>query len=424
MAGIDLRLVGMARELVLEGFGPRYGELAETFESDPLWRRLAELGSRLWLDTGDLDEAGRLWTREFDALTTNNSLLNAEVQKGTYDELIATAGRRLRSELPELAPAEVVREVAFLLNARHGLRLVEAFDAHVSVELHTDLAGDLDATVAYGLRYRALCPERFIVKVPLTAEGLLAARRLASERVAVNLTLGFSARQNVLTAILAMPQYANVFLGRLNQLADQNGLGDGRNVGERTVSASQRLLAKLRQELTLPTRQIAASLRSGSQIAALAGVDVLTLPPRAAHELLTDAPSPQDIPVGIEQAFDVRWADPARAAALGVEDLWRVPTGLEAAVRRIATTGIETLGAPELRRRLDVEGYGDLLPDWSDADIARARQDGKIPKLEAWRDRLSRGTIGLDALMSLHGLQAFAADQEKMDQRIRGILDL
>ena len=38
------------------------------------------LGSELWLDTGDIEAAAEPWTEEFTALTTNNTLLNAEVQ--------------------------------------------------------------------------------------------------------------------------------------------------------------------------------------------------------------------------------------------------------------------------------------------------------------------------------------------------------
>ena len=52
-------------------------------------------------------------------------------------------------------------------------------------------------------------------------------------RVPVNLTLGFSARQNVLTSVFARPTYCNVFLGRLNSVVADHGLGDGRNRARR-----------------------------------------------------------------------------------------------------------------------------------------------------------------------------------------------
>jgi len=134
---------------------------------DPVWAGLRATGSRLWLDTGDVDEASRLWNDSFEALTTNNTLLNIEIQKGLYDHLVKDAAAELMKAAPGLGTDELVLEIAFILNARHGLELVKRFDAHVSVELHTDLAHDVERMVAYGRRFHAICPERFYVKVPL-----------------------------------------------------------------------------------------------------------------------------------------------------------------------------------------------------------------------------------------------------------------
>ena len=41
---------------------------------------------------------------------------------------------------PTWTPPDLILEVAFALNARHGLRLVQRFGVDVSVELHTNLA--------------------------------------------------------------------------------------------------------------------------------------------------------------------------------------------------------------------------------------------------------------------------------------------
>ena len=106
-------------------------------------------------------------------------------------------------------------ELAFILNARHGLRLVEQFDAYVSVEEHTALANDVETAVEVARRYHEICPERFIVKIPFTPAGLLATRRLSDEGIAINHTLGFSARQKYVIARVGRPAYVNVFMGRL-----------------------------------------------------------------------------------------------------------------------------------------------------------------------------------------------------------------
>jgi hypothetical protein len=48
----------------------------DSFPTSPLWAAAARTGTALWLDTGDVDAARALWTRDFQALTTNNTLLN------------------------------------------------------------------------------------------------------------------------------------------------------------------------------------------------------------------------------------------------------------------------------------------------------------------------------------------------------------
>ena len=254
-------------------YSPPISSVRDSFPQSELWARAAKAGTGLWLDTGDIEAAQKLWTREFVALTTNNTLLNKEVQKGIYDSLVPEAAAMLRESNPNISEREVVLEIAFILNAVHGLKLVQTFDADVSVELHTDLAHDATASYEYGKRFAAIEPDRFIVKVPLTPAGIVAARRLSDEGVRLNFTLGFSARQNYAIARLARPTLVNVFMGRLNAFVKDNGLGDGVNVGEKATLASQRMLRSISE----PTRQIGASIRNGQQVADLIGLDVMTL---------------------------------------------------------------------------------------------------------------------------------------------------
>jgi len=414
------KLVELTRGLVLEGFEPHYGARAQAFSASPVWAKMRELGSELWLDTGDIAAAGKLWTREMGALTTNNTLLNKEVQKGTYDTLVTRAANALRKAFPAMDEAFLVREIAFVLNAYHGLRLVEQFDAFVSVEEHTDLAHDVAAAVGYARRYHAICPERFIVKLPLTAAGLLAAAQVGTEGIPVNLTLGFGARQNVLVTAVARPRFCNVFLGRLNQVVTENKLGDGQYVGEKATMASQRVVKALGRSLGAPTKQIAASLRSGEQVRDLAGVDVLTIPPAAADEFARTTKDAAALSSAVEKAYEPRWAAGVDAKAWALDSLWDVPYGLERAALEIVS--IPDLDPAGLLKSLKDAGFGAVLPQWSKEDVAAATQDGKIPKLARWKDRLAKGEIGLDALMNLHGLQSFVIDQKAMDDRIRGLI--
>ncbi len=389
----------------------RFGEDRVAAPDVAWWRSVAATGTRPWLDTGDLDEAGKLWCASFAALTTNNTLLNKEVQKGLYDDLVREAAGLVAS----LPPAQRVIEVAFLLNARHGLRLASRFGGRVSVELHTDLADDVERSVAYGRRYYAICPEHFIVKIPLTPAGLLATRQLRAEGIPVNFTLGFSARQNLIAAALSAPTYVNVFLGRLNAYVADNGLGDGINVGEKTTLASQRAVRARTATRLVPTLQIAASMRSGEQVVSLAGVDVHTMPIAAAvGALKTGGP-----------VHDRTGDDPAvvlapAAAHAGLDGLWTIGSNELALADSLEQQPPATPG--DLVARCAAHGLGGLFPALNPDEATVIASDGKIPKHARWAARIAAGTATVDGLLTMAALASFTADQAALDERIRRFL--
>ncbi|MGD2164994.1 MAG: transaldolase family protein, partial [Anaerolineae bacterium] len=367
-------LIETVKTLAREGFPS--GEAEPTArKSNRRWKELRRLGTKLWLDTGDVEGAARQWTAEFSALTTNNTLLNREVQKGIYDDFI---GRTLSSSgaFRDLDRKQKIIEIALVLNARHGLKLVDRFDADVSVELHTDLANDLEGTVWYGKRLFDMHPERFIVKVPLTASGYLAARRLKTAGVRVNFTLGFSARQNYLAALLAEPTFVNVFLGRLNSVVDDNDLGAGNNVGEKTLVASQEAITEVRAQRGLTTQQIAASMRSGDQVEALAAVDVMTLPLRVAEAFVSAEAQTEGLVPYEQQRYPVDLkAGPSRAV---VNALWDVPQAFKETAQRVLDEPVYSFTADDLQGFFIERGFGDLFPAWSEDDIQTITEDGKI----------------------------------------------
>ncbi len=415
----DTRVAEKIHEFAAKDFTPHFGELGST-GTNRNWRRLRALGSELWLDTGNVTSVSHLWTDEMTALTTNNTLLNKEIQSGTYDALAAEAGELLAGA--GLAGREQLLEVAFILNAYHGLALVEKFDAFVSVEEHTDLAHDLDAAVATAKRYHAICPERFIVKIPFTPAGLLATRRLSGDGVPVNHTLGFSARQNYVIARVGRPAYVNVFLGRLGAFAADNELGDGIGVGERALMASQRAVRELRDAGKTSARQIAASIRNGRQVADCAGVDVLTIPPKSAKDFLY--PGYEDDQLTDKTTFDFQptFADGVDPAAIRFDTLWDVDDAVIACVDALENEDLASFTPTHLVAFFHQHGCADLLVNWSPQQVATSAAEGKIPKLANWRDPLADKAIGLDALMNLAGLLSFTADQKSMDDRVAGLL--
>lgn len=412
------RVQACVQSLVCEGFEGIPGAPPRVLESSQVWRGLREVGTQLWLDTGDMEEAAALYTADFEALTTNNTLLNREVQKGLYDDLITEAARAIQHASPDIDERDLILEVAFVLNARHGLRLVQRFNAHVSVELHTDLADDADRSIAFGRRFHAICPERFIIKVPLTPAGFLAARRLSQDGIPVNFTLGFSARQNLVAALLARPRYVNVFMGRLNAFVADNDLGDGRNVGEKATLATQRMLLDLRRQGRSDTLLIGASMRSGAQAGALAGLDVFTMPTQVAAQY---AHNPLPVAASrVEHDPEVPLHPGVMLSHFNGATLWDIPKDFGVAVNDLLQKeDLDDFTPWDVQTHFELEGFPDFLPRWSEEDIETARHDGKIPVYMHWRPRLEDGEIGLDALMNIAALQSFVTDQAELDRRIR-----
>jgi transaldolase len=280
------------------------------------------------------------------------------------------------------------------------------------------MAHDAARSVEYGRRYYAVCPEKFIVKVPMTAAGFLAAKRLAEDGIPVNYTLGFSARQNVLAADFSRTAFVNVFMGRLNQFVSKSGLGDGKNVGEKATMATQMALRDGRENRGWSSLLIGASLRTGQQIAHLAGLDVFTMPPAAAEEFITtydEAPTPLHSRLGVD--FPVE-AEPMSALSV----LWEIPDAVYRFGNKLAGQDTSAWVGEDLATFARDHGCGFLFYPWSGEQLASIKADGKIPDWNRWKDDLVSGIVALDDLFSVSALQSFVTDQEELDARIERLL--
>jgi transaldolase len=381
-------------------------------QSDPALAKLKSVGTQLWLDTGLLEEASKLWRRELSALTTNNTLANQVVQQGIMDDVIRDAGRRIRDVERDITDEDLVMDVAFIVNCHIALRLVKAFDVLVSVELHPAIGYDIEKTFRYAQRYYAVNPDRFIVKIPMTPEGFCAVARARADGIPINYTLGFSARQNYLAALMSKPNYCNVFLGRLNAVVADNKLGDGKFVGEKVTLASQAAVKQLREsDDTIPTHQIAASMRNAEQMVALAGVDVFTVPPKAVEEFYSGGYRPEDITLRTGENYNVQLAPDADRSA--VEVLWTVDDNFKKFAAALASRGGTKLTGDDLRAA-DRDFGTKLFSGFNPQEQAEIRQKGKIPDAGRWKGRAS-----LDDLMTESALQSFIVDQGALDGRIR-----
>ncbi len=382
---------------------------------DPSLAKLRALGTELWLDTGNLEEARSLWHREFGALTTNNTLANQVVQSGVMDDVVRETVRDLIDADPNISEDVMVMELGFVVNCHIALRLVKAFGAMVSVELHPDVSEDIERTVYYAERYFAICPERFYIKIPLTPEGYCAVARARAKDIPVNYTLGFSARQNYLAAVISNPTYCNVFLGRLNQVVSENRLGDGKYVGEKAAQATQMAILDLRSLGKTQTRMIAASMRSGQQVIDLAGADVFTMPPKAAKEFLDAKVDPATLSSLTGRRFDVTLLPGIDPRIIDV--LWNVDNNVKALAGDLAGRKAINLTGNDLREA-DRDHKSGLFRRYTVADRQDIQTQGKIPDLDRWKNEPG---IALDNLMTESALQSFAKDQAALDDHLRSI---
>jgi len=387
------------------------------FQSDPTMARFKETGTELWIDTGDLEKAQSIWKSEFSALTTNNTLANQVVQTGVMDEVIHQTISRLNEVASGLTKEERVTEVGFVINCHIALRLVRAFKTKVSIELHPSMSRNIGRTLDYARRYYRVCPEYFIVKIPLTPEGYLSVRTLRKEGMPINFTLGFSARQNYLAARLSNPEFVNVFLGRLNQVVSENSVGGGDLVGEKVTLATQEALLRVRKQYPeVGTRLIGASIRSGEQVAFLAGLDVMTIPPSAMEEFLK-----MKHPVGTMSSNIGKDINPeidfSHLHGPRFHKLWEVPDAFVQFVNDLlASTNLDSMNGGEMESFCR-ERNVDLFYPFSPAQLKKILDLGKIPRLGEWSQE-----VALDDLMTQSALQSFAKDQAALDDRIRSFL--
>ena len=387
------------------------------FQSDPTMARFKETGTELWVDTGDLEKAQSIWKSEFTALTTNNTLANQVVQTGVMDEVIHQTISRLNEVASDLTEEERVTEVGFVINCRIALRLVRAFKTKVSIELHPSMSRNIERTLDYARRYYRVCPEYFIVKIPLTPEGYLSVRTLRKEGMPINFTLGFSARQNYLAARMSNPDFVNVFLGRLNQVVSENSVGGGDLVGEKVTLATQDALLRARKQYPeVATRLIGASIRSGEQVAFLAGLDVMTIPPSAMEEFLK-----MKHPVGTMSSNIGKDINPgidfSNPHGLRFQKLWEVPDAFVQFVDDLlASTTLDTMTGGEMESFCR-ERNVDLFYPFSPEELKKIFDLGKIPRLDEWSQE-----VALDDLMTQSALQSFSKDQAALDDRIRSFL--
>ena len=174
---------------------------------------LHEIGQSIWLDSidrrmlqdGELDR--RIREDALTGMTSNPTIFQkALASSNAYDDQITEAeDKGLTSwELFELLETTDVRDAcdhfAGVYSSTRG------GDGYVSIEVSPGVSQSADATVEEARRlWKTVDRPNVMVKVPGTAEGAIAVRRLTSEGINVNITLLFAieAHERVIEAYLA-----------------------------------------------------------------------------------------------------------------------------------------------------------------------------------------------------------------------------
>ncbi|MBI4611625.1 MAG: bifunctional transaldolase/phosoglucose isomerase [Candidatus Rokubacteria bacterium] len=161
---------------------------------------LRQYGQSVWYDfmSRHLLASGellRLIARDgLAGVTSNPTILEQAVNKtDAYDEEIALIARR-RMPTGEIYTRVVTEDIAEAADILHTVyEATQTGDGYVSLEVSPTLAHDADGTVAEALAlWKRLKRANVMIKVPGTAAGFTAVRRLIAEGVNVNITLLFS----------------------------------------------------------------------------------------------------------------------------------------------------------------------------------------------------------------------------------------
>ena len=193
---------------------------------------------KIFLDTASIESIKKFVDMGIvDGITTNPTLISKE--KGH--------------------PEDIMREIVKIVKGPVNLEVV---------------ATNSEEMVEEGLRLKKF-GENVIVKIPMTADGLKAVKKLAENKIKTNVTLIFSANQALLAA-KAGASYVSPFIGRLD---------DAGQVGMTVIKE----IVQIFGNYGYPAEVLVASVRHPIHVieAATLGAHIVTLPPDILGKMLT-----------------------------------------------------------------------------------------------------------------------------------------
>jgi transaldolase len=236
-------------------------------------------------DTGEIDEIKKY--KPTDA-TTNPSLIYAASKDPRYQHLVKDAvdfGKKSGKSKEE--QKAIILDKAFV---NFGVEILKIVPGRVSTEVDARLSFDIEGSIkkAHTLisYYKAagIGPERVLIKLASTWEGIQAATVLEKEGVHCNMTLMFSLPQAVGCA-LAKATLISPFVGRILDWYKKEEGKDSYPPAEDPGVKSVTTIYNYYKHFDYKTQIMGASFRNKDQITELAGCDLLTISPKLLGEL-------------------------------------------------------------------------------------------------------------------------------------------
>ncbi|EPX84191.1 transaldolase [Rubellimicrobium thermophilum DSM 16684] len=234
-------------------------------------------------DTGDLDAVRRLKPQD---CTTNPSLVLKALSNPAMEDRIARAVAEGRQA------EDPVAAIALALTVGLGVELAGIVPGRVSTEVDARLSFDTEGSIrraraiieAYGRQ--GVGPDRVLIKLASTWEGIRAAERLEREGINCNLTLLFSMAQARACADAGV-FLISPFVGRITDWWSKK---EGRTYTpdeDPGVQSVRRIYDHYKRH-GITTVVMGASFRNTGQIEALAGCDRLTISPELMEKLAAE----------------------------------------------------------------------------------------------------------------------------------------
>ena len=188
--------------------------------------------------------------------TANLKAINTYNDMGLVDG-ITTNPTLLAKE--DQSPAELMREIVKIVKGPVSLEVIATETEEMLEEAHK--------LKKFG--------QNVVVKIPMTANGMKAVRKLKEDGINTNVTLVFSSNQAILAA-KAGASYVSPFIGRLDDIGNEGMI----------------LIKEIMQifrNYQFKTEVLVASIRHPVHVieAGMIGADIVTLPPEILGKMLT-----------------------------------------------------------------------------------------------------------------------------------------